>query len=68
MLRVSQSNNEVNIKLELKSVENDLKQLSIEAIEVFQQLKLKGVISEEQYRQMVKEKQAFIAGLQAFNY
>ena len=66
MLRESQSISEVNLQLELKSVENDLKQLSIEAIEVFHQLKLKGVISEDQYDQMVKEKQAFISDLASF--
>ncbi len=54
---------DANYQAELRNVEEDLKRLSIEAIDVFQQLKLRGIISEEQYQQMVKEKLEFLSGI-----
>ncbi len=55
--------NDADYQMELKNVEADLKQLSIEAIEIFQQLKLRGIITEDQYQQMVKEKLQFLSGI-----
>ena len=61
MQKCIEGGQEFNYQVELKIVEGELKQLSIETIELFQQLKSRGVISDAQYIQLIKQKVDFIA-------